>query len=79
MTSHLGTYRVGQMMPLFAVMVGAGDLLLTNKHWSAMVCWIMWYTKPFLCRLADSLLYHCMHTAVIGEHLNVGWYCSKHD
>jgi desulfoferrodoxin (superoxide reductase-like protein) len=28
------------MMPLFAVMVGAVDLLLTNKHW---ICWIKWY------------------------------------
>jgi hypothetical protein len=36
MTSHLGTYRVGQMMPLLAVMVGAGDLLLTNKHWTVL-------------------------------------------
>lgn len=35
-TSLLGTYRVGQMMPLFAVMVGAGDLLITNKHRTAL-------------------------------------------
>lgn len=32
----LGTYRVGPMMPLFAVLVGAGDLMLTNRRWTAL-------------------------------------------
>jgi hypothetical protein len=36
MSSHLGTYQGGAMMPLFAVMVGAVDLLLTNKHCIAL-------------------------------------------
>jgi hypothetical protein len=71
MTSHLGTYRVGQMMPLFAVMVGAVDLLLTNKHRTAMDCWIKWYTMHFLCLLTETSLYHRMDISVIGEHLNV--------